>query len=96
MPCGAFRVIPGHGPLTDRSGLEAYGAMLVEIRDRVQAMIDQGMDRAQVVAAKPTAQWDEALGGAFIKPDNLVIFVYNSLTGVDRFTPLDQAGTTTE
>jgi len=90
------KVIPGHGPLTDRAGLEAYRAMLVEIRDRVQAMIDRGMDLAAVVAAKPTAQWDEALGGAFIKPDNLVIFVYNSLSGVDRFTPLEAAGTTTE
>ena len=93
---GATRVIPGHGPLTDRAGLEAYGAMLAEIRDRVQAMIDQGMDLAAVVAAKPTADWDEALGGAFIKPDSLVIFVYNSLSGVARYTPLETAGTTTE
>jgi len=90
------RVIPGHGPLTDRAGLQAYHAMLVEIRDRVQALIDQGMTREEVVAARPTAQWDEALGNAFIKPDKLAIFVYNSLTGVARFTPLESDGTTTE
>ena len=88
--------MPGHGPLTDRAGLQAYHAMLVEIRDRVQALIDQGLSREQVVAARPTAQWDEELGNAFIKPDQLAIFVYNSLTGIDRFTPLEDDGTTTE
>jgi len=90
------KIIPGHGPLTDRAGMQGYLAMLVEIRDRVQALIDQGMSREQVVAARPTAQWDEELGNAFIKPDQLAIFVYNSLTGIDRFTPLEDDGTTTE
>jgi glyoxylase-like metal-dependent hydrolase (beta-lactamase superfamily II) len=93
---GETKVIPGHGPLTDRDGLAAYHAMLVEIRDRVQALVDQGLDLAQAVAARPTAPWDEALGKAFIKPDALVIFVYNSLTGVDRYTPLEEAAITTE
>ena len=93
---GTTKVVPGHGPLTDRAGLQAYHAMLVEIRDRVQALIDQGLSREQVVAARPTAQWDEELGNAFIKPDQLAIFVYNSLTGIDRFTPLEDDGTTTE
>jgi len=90
------KIIPGHGPLTDRAGMLAYHAMLVEIRDRVRALVDEGMNLAQVVAARPTAQWDAELGNAFIKPDSLVIFVYNSLTGVERFTPLEAAGTTTE
>ncbi|MEJ2385642.1 MAG: MBL fold metallo-hydrolase [Xanthomonadales bacterium] len=90
------KIIPGHGPLTDRAGMQAYHAMLVEIRDRVQALIDQGLSREQVVAARPTARWDEELGNAFIKPDKLAIFVYNSLTGVARFTPLEDDGTTTE
>ena len=63
--------------------------MLVEMRGIVQGMIDKGMSLEQVVAAKPTAKWDEELGGSFIKPDSLAIFLYNSLTGVDQFTPLD-------
>ena len=83
------RIIPGHGKLTDRAGLLAYHAMLVEMRGIVQGMIDKGMNLEQVVAANPTAKWDEELGGSFIKPDSLAIFLYNSLTGVDQFTPLD-------
>ena len=88
------KVIPGHGPLTDRAGLEGYRSMLVEIRDAVQALIDQGKNLQEAVDANPTAKWDEALGGAFIKPENLVIFVYNSLSGVDHFTPLAEGKTT--
>jgi glyoxylase-like metal-dependent hydrolase (beta-lactamase superfamily II) len=82
-------IIPGHGQLTDRAGLLAYHAMLVEMRGIVQGMIDKGMSLEQVVAANPTAKWDEELGGSFIKPDSLAVFLYNSLTGVDQFTPLD-------
>jgi cyclase len=90
------KIIPGHGPLSDRAGMQAYHAMLVEIRDRVQALIDAGKSLAQAVEARPTAEWDEKLGKAFIKPDKLVVFIYNSLTGVDRFTPVEAAGGTNE
>ena len=89
----ATRVIPGHGPLTDKAGLQGYHDMLVTIRDSVQTMIDDGLSLQQVVDAKPTAQWDEELGGAFIKPDQLVVFVYNSLVGVDHYTPLESSTT---
>ena len=42
-----------------------------------------------MVKANPTAKWDEELGNAFIKPDSLAVFIYNSLTGDDQFTRLD-------
>ncbi len=83
------RVIPGHGPMSDRQGLAVYHAFLTKARDNVQAMIDQGMDLQQVIAAKPTAAWDEALGKVWITPEQLAIFIYNSLTNVDHFTVLE-------
>lgn len=89
-------IIPGHGPLSDLEGLEQYLALLTKVRDNVQALVDQGLNLQQVVDAKPTAEWDAELGNAFIKPDSLVIFVYNSLTGVDHFTPLERDEETTE
>ena len=85
----ATRVVSGHGALTDKAGLREYHGMLSEMQKRVQSMIDKGMSLRQVVEARPTADWDEELGGSFIKPDSLAIFIYNSLTGVDHFTPLD-------
>jgi len=83
------RVIPGHGPISNREELAAYGAFLASARDRVQSLIDQGMSLKEVVAAKPTAEWDDALGKIWITPEQLVIFIYNSLTGVDQYTPLE-------
>ncbi len=90
------RVIAGHGPMSDRKGLQEYHDFLVTVRDRVQSLIDQGMNLQQAIAAKPTAEWDDILGEVWITGDQLVTFVYNSLTGVDHFTRPESAETTTE
>jgi len=66
--------------------MEEYLAFLTKARDNIQALIDQGMSLDQAIEAKPTAEWDEGLGKIWITPDQLVIFIYNSLTGVDHFT----------
>jgi glyoxylase-like metal-dependent hydrolase (beta-lactamase superfamily II) len=80
------RIIPGHGPLSDLNGMREYHTFLIKARDNVQALIDQGMSLEQAIEAKPTAEWDETLGKVWIKPEQLVTFIYNSLTGVDHFT----------
>jgi glyoxylase-like metal-dependent hydrolase (beta-lactamase superfamily II) len=90
------RIIAGHGPLGDLESLTEYHAFLVQARDKVQALVDRGMSLEQVVSAKPTAQWDESLGKVWITPEQMVTFIYNSLTGVDHFTPLESQETTTE
>ena len=90
------QVIPGHGPMSNLQGLTEYHAFLTAARDNVQGLIDQGMSLDQAVAAKPTAEWDDALGKIWITPEQLVIFIYNSLTGVDHFTALESQETTTE
>ena len=73
------RIIPGHGPLTDRKGLEAYHRMLVTARDRIQALIDEGKSLEEAIAARPMADYDETWGNRFIKPEQFVTFVYRSL-----------------
>lgn len=55
-------VIPGHGPVADYAALEDYVEMLGTIRDRIQALIDEGATLEQVRAAEPTADWDESNG----------------------------------
>jgi len=74
------KLIPGHGPLGTRSDLQTYHEVLVSIRDRVKALIAQGKTLDQVIAAKPTAQWDATWGKGFLGPDVFVSFVYRSLT----------------
>lgn len=63
------RVIPGHGPLTDRAGLQAYRDMLAGVLSRVEALVREGRKVEEIVAAKPTAPFDDKWGKGFIKPD---------------------------
>lgn len=72
-------VVPGHGPLSNRAELKNYGDMLIIARDRVAALKAQGKSLEQAIAAKPTAEYDVALGGKFISPQLLVELIYRSL-----------------
>ncbi len=80
---GETKIIPGHGVLSDRAGLVEYRAMLVDLRDRVRDLLAQGKSREAVVAAKPSAAYDGALGGGFVKPDAFVATLYTSLSASD-------------
>jgi len=71
--------VPGHGAVSNRAELAAYGAMLKGYRDRIAALKAEGKTLSQVIAAKPTAATDETLGKAFIKPEQLVTFIYETL-----------------
>jgi cyclase len=75
----ATKIIPGHGPVADKAGLTAYRDMLVKVRDRVMPMVAAGQTLAQVKAAAPTKDLDEAWGKGFIKADDWVGIVYESL-----------------
>lgn len=73
------KIIPGHGPLTDRLGLIEYKQMLQGIRDRVAAAKRRGETLEQIQAARPTARWDEQWGGGFLPPDAFVAIVFDAL-----------------
>src|SRR3954451_19584746 len=56
-------IIPGHGrPVSNRSELQAFRDMLVDIRDTVAALKHQGRSLDEIVAAKPTAAYDAKWG----------------------------------
>ena len=74
------KIIPGHGPLGTQADLQAYRDMLAGIRDRVKALVAQGKTLQQVLAAKPSAQWDAKWGKGFLNPDGFVSAVHRSLT----------------
>ena len=77
---GGTKLIPGHGALGTKADLQAYRDVVAGIRDRVKALIAQGKTLDQVIAAKPSAQWDATWGKGFMGPDVFVSFVYRSLT----------------
>jgi glyoxylase-like metal-dependent hydrolase (beta-lactamase superfamily II) len=74
------RIIPGHGALATRDDLESYRDVLVEIRSRMQSMIDDGMSEDEVWAANPTAEWDAAWGAGFMNPETFTRLAYQSLS----------------
>lgn len=80
------RIIPGHGPLSTAADLQSHRDFLQKATEQVQALVDQDMSLDQAIAAKPTAEWDDTLGKAWITPAQFVTFIYNSLTGVVHFT----------
>jgi len=59
---GGTMVIPGHGRLADEADVVEYRDMVTIIRDRIQAMIDDGMSIEQAVAARPTRDYDGRYG----------------------------------
>jgi cyclase len=73
------KIIPGHGPLGTKADLEAYREMLVAVSARVRQLIRQGRTLEQVVAAKPTAKYDEVWGKGFLPPEKFVAMLYGNL-----------------
>lgn len=73
------KIVPGHGPMGDKSALIKYRDMLTIVRDRVKILKDAGKSADETVAAKPTADLDAAWGNGRMKPDFFVNIVYSSL-----------------
>lgn len=73
------KIMPGHGPLSNVKELRAYRKMLKSVRNKVAKMVDQHMERSDVIAAKPTESYDEEWGGGYFKPEVFVGWVYDSL-----------------
>ncbi len=74
------KIIPGHGVLSNKAGLGEYREVLKAIRDAVAAEIDKGKDEDAVVAANPTAPFDEKWGQTSINPELFTRIVYRSMT----------------
>jgi glyoxylase-like metal-dependent hydrolase (beta-lactamase superfamily II) len=72
-------IVPGHGPVGDKTQLTKYRDMLVVIRDRVAALKGQGRAVADVVAAKPTAEFDATWDGSIIDPGLFTRLVYKGV-----------------
>jgi glyoxylase-like metal-dependent hydrolase (beta-lactamase superfamily II) len=52
------RIVPGHGPIVDETGVTAHRDMIIALRDRVAKLVQQGQTQEQVIAAKVNADYD--------------------------------------
>jgi glyoxylase-like metal-dependent hydrolase (beta-lactamase superfamily II) len=73
------KIIPGHGELATKADLLRYRDVMVQVRDRVRTLIQQGKTKDEVIAAKPTAQWDATWGAGFMNPATFLGIVYDSM-----------------
>lgn len=56
------RVIPGHGPITNKSGLQAYRNNVEKLRNRAQSLVREGKSRDEI-AKVMTAEFNWAPNG---------------------------------
>jgi len=79
------RLIPGHGTIIHRTDIVPYRDMILDIRARVQQMIDQGKSEQEVLAAKLTASYDAKVPGGQLpagggtSADRFIRMVYSQL-----------------
>jgi cyclase len=69
------RIVPGHGPVTDRGHLIAYRSMLEALRARVDSGISRGWSLKELQDSSPAAGYEALLGGPRIGPQ-LVQLLY--------------------
>ncbi len=75
------KIIPGHlGPVVGFKEVQQQIDMFVTVRDRIMTAIRAGKTLPQVVASKPTAEFDEARKAGAITPDRFVTLVYTDLS----------------
>jgi len=77
------RIIPGHGSVSGRDDLRDFRDMLVTVRDRIQAHVDDGKSLPEIVAARPTQDLDGRWGGGFMEPDQWVALVHAGMVATD-------------
>ena len=73
------RIIPGHGPLGDKQGMQRYLDVLETVRDRMNRLIAEGKSLEEIIEMKPNADYDEAMGKGFLNPEQFLRILYSDL-----------------
>ena len=73
-------IIPGHGVLAKKADLQRYHDRLFVIRDRIAELMENGSSLEEILAAKPTEDYDKEVNtGGFVKPEGFITAVVKSL-----------------
>jgi cyclase len=75
------KIVPGHGPVVDRSAVIAHRDMVMAIRDRVAKMVQQGATLEQISASKPTSDYDTKVQQPGTTAERFVGQLYAELKG---------------
>lgn len=73
-------IIPGHGEPTNKAEFIKFYEMLTAVRDKIAAAVAAGKTMEEVIAMKPTAEFDGTYGaGQPLSPDDAVKLYYMDL-----------------
>ncbi len=75
----ATKIIPGHGPLADKTQLESYGKMLATALQRLTKLKADGKTVAEAVAAQPLADLEEIWGDGIFKGERWIVLIYSGI-----------------
>ena len=73
------KIIPGHGATVDRAAVVAHRDMILAIRDKIAPLVQQGKTVEEVLAAKPTSDYDAAVPNSDTTSERFVRQVYAEL-----------------
>lgn len=80
----ATRVVPGHGPISNRAGLIEQRDILLATIDAVEKLVRSGQTVEQVLAAKPTAAFDDRVPQGAQNAERFVRGLYTEIAAEKR------------
>jgi glyoxylase-like metal-dependent hydrolase (beta-lactamase superfamily II) len=72
-------VVPGHGPIAGRKDLITFRDMLVTVRRRVSRLKAEGLSLEEVLATRPTKDFDARWGNSIISGELFTTLVYRGV-----------------
>jgi glyoxylase-like metal-dependent hydrolase (beta-lactamase superfamily II) len=73
------KIVPGHGPLGNKTDLKNFRDMMITARARVQKLKASGKSLEQAVASKPLSDLDPVWGKGTLNGDAFVHVIYTTL-----------------
>ena len=74
------KVIPGHGPLSNKAELSGYVDMLIRLRAKITKQISDGKTLEEIQKTKPAQEFDEKWGHGMLTSDQFVQILYTDLS----------------
>lgn len=79
------KIIPGHGPLTDKAGLQIYYNALKDIDSILTPLAARGLSLDDVKKLDPLEKYDDDYGNGFMDPNTFISIVYMDIYNhIDR------------
>jgi hypothetical protein len=88
---GGTVVVPGHGAATDRAGLAAFLDMMRGIEDRILVLIEAQRQIPEIMAARPTAEFDSVWGRGYVTGAHFTRMALAGMRLVDALPALQAA-----